>query len=55
MSDRVPPARFAAVKQQAALKRTPDAEDVARQVVVFCQSDSMTGQTQVIDAGLVFH
>jgi 3-oxoacyl-[acyl-carrier protein] reductase len=55
MFARVPPARVAAVKEQALLKRTTDLEDVARQIVVFCQSDSVTGQTQVIDSGLVFH
>jgi 3-oxoacyl-[acyl-carrier protein] reductase len=55
MFNRVPPARVAAVKEQAALKRTTDPEDVARQVIVFCQSDSVSGQTQVIDAGVVFH
>jgi 3-oxoacyl-[acyl-carrier protein] reductase len=55
MSARVPPARVAASKAQAALKRTTRLEDVARQVVLFCRSDSVTGQTQVIDAGTVFH
>ena len=47
--------RLAAATTQAALKRTTKLEDVARQVVLFCQSDSVTGQTQVIDAGTVFH
>lgn len=55
MFARVPPAQAAALKDQAALKRMTTAEDVARQVVVFCQSDSVTGQTQVIDSGVVFH
>jgi len=55
MFARVPPTRVAAVKEQAALKRTTSAEDVARQVLVFCQSDSVTGQTQVIDSGGFFH
>jgi 3-oxoacyl-[acyl-carrier protein] reductase len=55
MFARVPPARVAALTDQAALKRTTDPKDVARQVVIFCQSDSVTGQTQVVDAGLVFH
>jgi 3-oxoacyl-[acyl-carrier protein] reductase len=55
MFARVPPARVAAVKEQAALKRTTNSEDVARQVALFCQSDSVTGQTQVIDSGGVFH
>ena len=55
MFARVPPARVAALTAQAALKRTTSLEDVARQVMLFCQSDSITGQTQVIDAGTVFH
>ena len=55
MFARVPPARVAAVKEQAVLKRTTDSEDVARQIIAFCQSDSVTGQTQVIDSGVVFH
>ena len=55
MSARVPPARVAAVKELAVLKRTTSPEDVARQVIAFCESDSITGQTQVIDCGVVFH
>ncbi|MFY9557207.1 MAG: SDR family oxidoreductase [Blastocatellia bacterium] len=55
MFERVPPARVAEVKEQAVLKRTTGSEDVARQVIVFCQSDSVTGQTLVIDSGGVFH
>ena len=34
MFARVPPARVAAFKEQTALKRTTNAEDVARQVVI---------------------
>jgi 3-oxoacyl-[acyl-carrier protein] reductase len=55
MFSRVPPARVAAARAQAALKRTTRLDDVARQVLLFCRSDSITGQTQVIDAGTVFH
>ena len=55
MFARVPPARVAAAKEQAALKRTTSSEDVARQVLVFSQSESVTGQTQVIDSGGFFH
>ena len=55
MFARVPPARVAAVREHAALKRTTALEDGARQVVVFCESDSITGQTQVIDSGGFFH
>ena len=54
MSSRVQPEAITALKEKAALKRTTDPMDVARQVVVFCQSDSITGQTQVIDCGIVF-
>jgi 3-oxoacyl-[acyl-carrier protein] reductase len=55
MADRVPPERVAAFKDQAVLKRTTKIDDVARAVVLLCQSDSVTGQTQVIDSGTVFH
>ena len=54
MSSRVRPEAITALKEKAALKRTTDPGDVARQVVLFCQSDSITGQTQVIDSGIVF-
>ena len=37
------------------LKRAADKDDVASQVVALCQTDSITGQTLVIDAGRVFH
>jgi len=55
MSSRVRPEAVAALKERAALKRTTSLEDVARQVLLFCQADSITGQTQVIDGGIVFH
>ena len=55
MFARVPPARAAAVKEQAALKRTTNPDDVALQVVAFCQSDPVTGQTLIIDSGVVLH
>jgi NAD(P)-dependent dehydrogenase (short-subunit alcohol dehydrogenase family) len=55
MFARVPPERVAAMKGTAVLKRTASLEDVARQVVFFCQAESITGQTQVVDAGIVFH
>jgi NAD(P)-dependent dehydrogenase (short-subunit alcohol dehydrogenase family) len=55
MSSRVRPEAITALKERAALKRTTNLEDVARQVVLFCQAESITGQTQVIDGGIVFH
>jgi len=37
------------------LGKAASKEDIAAQVVVMCQTDTMTGQTAVIDAGRVFH
>lgn len=42
-------------KNMSLLKRAADKDDVAHQVVALCQTDSITGQTLVIDAGRVFH
>ncbi len=42
-------------KDAALLKRAADKDDVANQVVALCQTDSITGQTLVIDAGRFFH
>lgn len=41
--------------QRAVLKRAVTVEDVADQVLTFCKSDSVTGQTVNIDAGVFFH
>jgi 3-oxoacyl-[acyl-carrier protein] reductase len=41
--------------QRAVLKRPVNVEDVADQVLAFCRSDSVTGQTLNIDAGVFFH
>jgi hypothetical protein len=30
-------------------------DDVARQIVEFCRSDSTTGQVLVLDSGVVYH
>ncbi len=37
------------------LKRPADKDDIADQVVAFCRTDSITGQTLVVDSGRVFH
>lgn len=55
MSARVGPEAIAALKERAILKCTTNLDDVARQVVAFCRADSISGQTQVIDGGIVFH
>jgi 3-oxoacyl-[acyl-carrier protein] reductase len=39
----------------AVLKKPADKDDCADMVVTMCRTDTMTGQTTVIDAGRVFH
>jgi 3-oxoacyl-[acyl-carrier protein] reductase len=39
----------------ALLKRAADKDDIAEQVLGLCRTDSITGQTLVIDAGRFFH
>lgn len=39
----------------ALLKRAADKEDCASMVVAMCKTETMTGQTSVIDGGRVFH
>jgi 3-oxoacyl-[acyl-carrier protein] reductase len=45
----------ARARDAAILKRAADKDDIAKQVVALCETDSITGQTLVIDAGRVFH
>ena len=42
-------------REGSLLKRSADKDDIANQVVSFCETDSVTGQTLVIDAGRYFH
>jgi 3-oxoacyl-[acyl-carrier protein] reductase len=49
------PAYRARARDAALLKRAADKDDVANQVLALCQTDSITGQTLVIDAGRFFH
>ena len=44
-----------ASRTSALLQRAAEKDDVADQVVAFCRTDSVTGQTLVIDAGRIFH
>ena len=39
----------------AVLKKVADKDDCADMVVTMCRTDTMTGQTTVIDAGRIFH
>ena len=51
MAERVPAAMKHMVRAQSVLERTGSADDVARMVVTYCQADSVTGQTIVVDGG----
>jgi 3-oxoacyl-[acyl-carrier protein] reductase len=55
MTDALEPAYVERVRAGAALKRAAAKEDVAAQIVAFCQTDSITGQTLLIDAGRFYH
>jgi len=55
MSSTRAPEATAAFRERALLKRSTSLEDVSRQVLLYCQADSITGQTQAIDGGIVFH
>ena len=53
MSERLSPAYQQASIDRAPLKRAADKDDVAEQVLAFCRTDSITGQTMVIDSGRI--
>jgi 3-oxoacyl-[acyl-carrier protein] reductase len=55
MAQRLPPAVVEGARQSVVLKRTSDMGDIARQVVTFCQAESVTGQVLVVDGGMHFH
>ncbi|MDP8921576.1 MAG: SDR family oxidoreductase [Chloroflexota bacterium] len=54
MSQALTAEQLAAFRDQVALKRTPDLDDIAAQVVTFARTDSTTGQNIAVDAGLTF-
>ncbi len=55
MTANLTPTHVQRALQNAALKRATDKDDVADAVVTFARSDSITGQTLVVDAGRVYH
>jgi 3-oxoacyl-[acyl-carrier protein] reductase len=55
MSSGMPQEYLENARKKAILNRTTAVEDVAQQIVEFCQADSITGQTIVIDGGTFFH
>lgn len=52
MALRLPEEVAQAVRDQVVLGRVGSAEDIAQQVVMFCKSESITGQVMVIDGGM---
>ncbi len=55
MTTRMDPAQVETNIRTAALQKPVDRDDVARQVVELCRSDSTTGQVVVVDSGIVYH
>jgi len=55
MTARLDPALVERTTKNAALQKPVERDDVARQVVEFCKSDSTTGQVLVLDSGVVYH
>ena len=49
------PAMVVRSRSRTLLKKAADKDDVADQVLTMCRTDTMTGQTIVIDSGMVFH
>ncbi len=51
----IPEAFADSFRNQSVLGRTTSLDDVAAQIVTYCISTSVTGQTAVIDGGVFFH
>lgn len=49
------PAYQERARANSLLKKAADKDDIAAQVVLFCRTDTTTGQTLVIDSGRFFH
>jgi 3-oxoacyl-[acyl-carrier protein] reductase len=49
------PSRSSAPHQARCLKKAADKDDCADMVVAMCRTETMTGQTVVIDSGRIFH
>jgi 3-oxoacyl-[acyl-carrier protein] reductase len=55
MTSKLAPELVERTTKNAALQRPVERDDVARQIVEFCRSDSTTGQVLVLDSGVVYH
>ena len=53
MSANWSPAYAASAAERTLLRRTVDKDDVAEQLITLCRSDSITGQTILMDSGRV--
>jgi 3-oxoacyl-[acyl-carrier protein] reductase len=55
MTSGLPQDYLEGLRKMAILKKTTRIEDVALQIVQFCQAETVTGQALVIDGGIHFH
>ena len=55
MTGRLDPVQVERTITTSALQKPVERDDVARQVLEFCKSDSTTGQVLVLDSGVVYH
>lgn len=55
LTSRLRPEQVERATSSALLQKPADKDDIAAQVVTMCQTNTMTGQTIVIDSGRVFH
>ncbi len=54
LTSRLHPSAIARANSMALLQKPADKDDIAAQVVTMCQTETMTGQTVIIDAGRFF-
>lgn len=52
IAKRLPPEVSDHARREAVLGRTASVDDIAAQVLTFCQADSVTGQLMVVDGGM---
>ncbi|MFT5508286.1 MAG: 3-oxoacyl-[acyl-carrier protein] reductase [Hyphomicrobiaceae bacterium] len=54
LTSRLRPENIQRANSAALLQKPADKDDIANQVVTMCQTDTMTGQTVIIDSGRIF-
>ena len=55
LTSRLRPEMIERANKTALLKKPADKDDIADQVVTMCRTDTMTGQTAIIDSGRIFN